>query len=333
MEYQVYLDVLFFWNLMLDCLILHQTGLLLGGSGEKGKRRLLRTAAAGVLGAAGSCLAALCYALPFFLKIVLTLPGLSCLMVWVGFSRAKKRAGRRLFVRQYLTFLSDALLLGGCVVFLQYRCSLRTFPAVLLAGGLTEAGICLYRLLKKRQDLLYDVCLYYGGKEFYVKGFYDTGNHLICPWNQKAVHILDEACLRGEASHGASRIESQIESQIKSRIESQIKSRIESQIEGSETDRQKEELTEGFFYIPFSSVGKEGGIIKATQAEALKVFREEGEFLIERPIVALGASSLFSGRPYQMILHSSIADIKSSGRGKQEKRGENKNVYKSCGKK
>ena len=139
MEYRVYLDVLFFWNLILDCLILHQTGLLLGRNGEKGKKRILRIAMAGAVGAVGSCLVTICYFFPLFLKLVLTIPGLSCLMVWIGFSRAKKSAGGRLFARQYLTFLSDALLLGGLVVFLQYRFSLSTFWAVALAGGLTEA--------------------------------------------------------------------------------------------------------------------------------------------------------------------------------------------------
>ena len=286
MEYQVYLDVLFFWNLILDCLILHQTGLLLGRNKEKG---LLRKVIAGTVGAVGSCLVTICYFFPLFLKLVLTIPGLSCLMVWIGFPRAKKRAGRRLFVRQYLTFLGNSLLLGGLVVFLQYRFSLSTLWSVLLAGGLTEIGIHLYHRLKGRQNHLYDVCLYYGGRSIRIKGFYDTGNHLICPWNQKPVHIIDGACLEEAFPAG------------------------ERQEEQKELVRpKKEDLAEGFFYIPFSSVGKEGGIIKATQAESLKVFREEGELLIEKPIVALGASSLFSGRPYHMILHSSIADIKSS---------------------
>ena len=288
MEYQVYLDILFFWNLILDCLILHQTGLLLQKNREKTKRRVFKTVMAGIVGAVGSCLVTICYFFPFFLKLVLTIPGLSCLMVWIGFSRAKGKAGGRLFVRQYLTFLGNSLLIGGLVIFLQYRFSLSTLWAVALTGGLTEGGIRLYQALKTRQNHLYDVCLYYGGKEIHIKGFYDTGNHLICPWNQKAVHIIDETCLDGALSVG------------------------ERQEKTKEPDRQKKkELTEGFFYIPFSSVGKEGGIIKAAQAESLKVFQEEGELLIEKPIVAFGASSLFSGRPYRMILHSSIADMKS----------------------
>lgn len=281
MEYQVYLDVLFFWNFCLDCLMIHQTGLLLREKQRKGKRQMLKTMLAGAIGALGSCLVTLLYSLPLFLKLLLTIPGLSLLMVWVGFSRGKGRTGKRLFVRQYLTFLGNSLLLGGLVVFLQYRFYCNTFFAILLAGSFTEAGIRIYRGLKMRQNHLYDVCLCYGGRPICIKGFYDTGNHLVCPWNKKPVHVIDEACLRKESA------------------------------DGNEQEKQStKELTEGFFYIPFSSVGKEGGIMKATQAESLKVFREEGELLIEKPIVALGASSLFSGRPYQMILHSSMADTK-----------------------
>ncbi len=93
------------------------------------------------------------------------------------------------------------------------------------------------------------------------------------------MHVIDEACLFKEGAYGS-----------------------------GQKEENGKELTEGFFYIPFSSVGKEGGIMKATQAESLKVFREEGELLFEKPIIALGASSLFLGRPYRMILHSSIAE-------------------------
>lgn len=288
MEYQIYLDVLFFWNFLLDVLMLHQTGLLLFAGTGSSKKSIGRILLGGGIGAAGSCLVTLGLGLPIFLKVILTIPGLSCLMVWVGFSRGRGRPGRRLFVRQYLTLLGDSLLLEGLVVFLQYRFMLNTFRAVLLAGGLTEGGILLYRLLKARKNHVYDVCLSYDGRPIYIKGFYDTGNHLACPWNQKAVHIVDESCLFQSHSDEKRR-----------------------NPKGEEQKEQgKEELREGFFYIPFSSVGKEGGLMKAVQADWLKIFREEGELFIERPVVALGAASLFYGRPYRMILHSSVAEQK-----------------------
>lgn len=285
MEYQIYLDVLFFWNFLLDVLMLHQTGLLLKAGGGSRKKNIGKIVMAGGIGAAGSCLVTLGLGLPIFLKVILTIPGLSCLMVWVGFSRGKGKPGRRLFVRQYLTLLGDSLLLEGLVVFLQYRFFLNTFWAVLLAGSLTEGGIFLYRGLKARKNHVYDVCLSYDGRPIYIKGFYDTGNHLVCPWNQKAVHIIDEACLAESFSDEKG-----------------------GKTEGEEESRKKEEFKEGFFYIPFSSVGKEGGIMKAAQADWLKIFREEGELLVEKPVVAFGAASLFYGRPYRMILHSSVAE-------------------------
>lgn len=271
MEYQVYLDVLFFWNFCLDCLILHQSELLFYAGQEKRKKRLLRKIAAAFVGAAGSVAITLFYRLPFFLKFILTIPGLSLLMVWIGFERGSGKMGKKLFFRQYLTFLGTTLLLGGLILFLQYRFHCNTFFAILSGGSLTEAGSRMYRYLKVRRSHLYDVCLCYGGRQIRIRGFYDTGNHLICPWNQKPVHVMDEAYLR--------------------------KGSVETK-----------ELSEGFFYIPFSSVGKEEGILKATQADSLTVFREEGEILIEKPIVAFGASSLFEGRPYRMILHSCVME-------------------------
>lgn len=268
MEYQVYLDVLFFWNFLMDCLMLHQTELLLGKSKGNRKRRIVRIGIAGGIGALGSCLVTLCLGLPIFLKVVLTIPGLSCLMVLTAFPGTKGGGGRRLFFKRYLTLLADSLLLEGLIVFLQYRFSFRTIWAVLLSGGLTELGILIYKRMRTRRSHLYNACLCCGGEPISVKGFYDTGNHLACPWNGKAVHILDESCLEKPPSEGE------------------------------------------FFYIPFSSVGKEGGIMRAVQAESLRLFWEEGELFIEKPIVALGAASLFDGRPYRMILHSSVAEEK-----------------------
>lgn len=285
MEYQVYLDVLFFWNFFLDVLMLHQTCLILNAGGRRKKESIARILLAGGIGAAGSCLVTLGLGLPIFLKVILTIPGLSCLMVWAGLPRGRGRLGRRLFIRQYLTLLGDSLLLEGLVIFLQYRFLLSTFPAVVLAGGLTEAGILLYRRARKERTHLYDVCVSYEGCPVFIKGFYDTGNHLVCPWNQKAVHIIDESCLIPSFSDEKGR-------------------KSEEEPGGTE----KEGLKEGFFYIPFSSVGKEGGIMKAVQADWIKIFREEGELLIEKPVVAFGAASLFYRRPYRMILHSSVGE-------------------------
>ncbi len=133
MEYQVYLDVLFFWNFCLDCLIIHQTGLLL--KANSGKRQVLRTVLAGAVGAAGSCLVTLLYGLPLFLKLFLTIPLLSVLMVWIGFFGGRVSMKKRRFVRQYLTFLGNTLLLEDwsffCnIVFIFIRFLRCFFPAV-----------------------------------------------------------------------------------------------------------------------------------------------------------------------------------------------------------
>lgn len=274
MEYRIYLDVLFFWNFVLDSLILIQTQQLFSSG-----RQALRTTWAGRLAAAasgglGSCFLTVLYGLPFFLKVLLFFPGLSLWMVWIGFRKSRK-GGKKQFWKQYFVFLGDTFLLGGLVLFLQYRFRLSTAPSVAFAACLSEAGILISRRLRWEKTHIYPVCLTYQGRQIQTQGFYDTGNHLVCPWNQKGVHVVNEACLwEGSTKDGC--------------------------------QASVPELAEGFFYVPFSSVGKEGGLLKATQADVLQVFFEEGELRIEKPIVALGAASLFCGQPYEILLHSGI---------------------------
>ncbi len=269
MYYQVYLDVLFFMNFCLDFLLLHFTKSVL-----RAPKSLGRSCLGGGLGALGNCLLALAAAWPFWLKVLLSVPGLSLLIVWAGFPRS--RAG--IFWKRYLTFLGMTFLLGGLVLALQYQMHLKTGWALAAGGAAVWAGIRLFDLFRRQKTNLYEVCLCYKGKQIFLKGLYDTGNHLVCPWNGKGVHVVDEACMRAY-----------------------IKGE-----DGEEAVKNGEKAQAGFFYIPFSSVGKEGGIIKAIQAEELKVFREEGELFFEKPILALGKPSLFAGKEYHVILHSEI---------------------------
>lgn len=274
MLYEVYLDVLFFWNFLLDFLILHQTGLLDTKRRKVSVKKLGRKLLASGIGAMGSILITLLYGLPVFVKFFFSVVVLSFLMVKIGFREKRYRRSPGQFLRQYLIFFGDTLLLGGLVLFLQYQLHLTTFFAVILAGGLTESGICFYIHCRKKQSNLYEVGISYLGTNVFVKALYDTGNRLVCPWNGKPVHIVDAACLPdGEALLGRT--------------------------EG-------ENLSEGFFYVPFSSVGKEEGLLKATEAGVLRINGEEGELIIRKPIIALGEPSLFVGRPYQMILNCSV---------------------------
>ncbi len=265
MYYQVYLDVLFLMNFCMDFLVIHFTKSLL-----KLPKTFGRTCLGSLLGAVGSCLLTLGYGLPFWLKLALSIPGLSLLMVKAAFPKCKAKA----FWKRYLVFLGMTFILGGLIVFLQYKIHLRTVLSLALGGGVLWLGIGAWNRFQARKTNLYRVCLYEKGEEIFIQGLYDTGNHLVCPWNGKEAHVVDEASIMPI-------------------------------LKKTETG---EELPEGFFYIPFSSVGKEGGMLKAKQIEGLKVFREEGELFFEKPILALGKPSLFDGKPYHIILHSETFD-------------------------
>ncbi|MCM1258363.1 MAG: sigma-E processing peptidase SpoIIGA [Roseburia sp.] len=62
--------------------------------------------------------------------------------------------------------------------------------------------------------------------------------------------------------------------------------------------------------VPFQSLGESGGLIEVFTIEKLRVCHREEDFVVSPAVVAAGEDILFLNKRYQMILHSSMANIK-----------------------
>ena len=192
MHYEIYIDVVFFTNLLIDYILIRFTGILFR-CGRSRKRALLGAAA----GAVFSCW--IIY-LQFFLKSGIFLPALVLLhggcaagMLVIGCDL--KRGS--LLLKAILTLYFAAFLCGGFwEVIVSDELTVKMF---LILAAATWSGITalsyLMDSLRIRTKNIYPITIYYKGCGYPFHGFYDSGNLLMDSVNGKPVSVGTEKVL------------------------------------------------------------------------------------------------------------------------------------------
>lgn len=194
MTYNLYVDVFFVINFVMDFLILSILRSIL-----KAHTTVFRTLLGGVIGALWSVFLVVCPVLPKILEIPLTYLGIGILMVKASFGTKGWRETGRALVGLYLT----AVTAGGCI-YLAYQKGMPVhIVALVITGAYFGTKFLWLNMLemKKRQNHVYQVTLYYKGKSETVTAFMDTGNHLYEPASHKPVHILTYESLSRLCTH------------------------------------------------------------------------------------------------------------------------------------
>ncbi len=186
---EIYLDVIFLTNLVMDFVLLRLTCRALNGSVSV--LRSLLGAAAGALGAcvflmipvdAGRLLLTLCQGI------------LAVGMAWIGCRPQTAGELARATATLYLT----AFLCGGFWEVLSGKrdISLKTF---FLCAGVTYLALTWagrgYRAWRERTCHVCPVILKLGGQSLSLRGLYDTGNQLEDPVSGKPVSVVDRQSL------------------------------------------------------------------------------------------------------------------------------------------
>lgn len=192
MYYELYIDVLFLENLILDYLLLSLVGKLLGYPATRPRMWL-----AALLGSVSFC--ALCW-----FSLLGTVPGMlishvgiSLLMVKLGY---KTRGYRSLFKALGMLYLSS-LLLGGIIHWMQEQRSPWPLPFwVTAAAGLLLLNLAMHVLFAFRRQKAYlcQAVLVYKGTSRRLTGLWDTGNRLYDPLHQKPVSVVEKRALEPE---------------------------------------------------------------------------------------------------------------------------------------
>lgn len=185
MYYELYIDVLFLTNFLMDYIVL-----LLAWKILKAHTSFLRIALGALLGAAITCVAA---ALPaswpavrFFLYYGLTVVCMARAGLQVKWGRPAVKAAAVLYAGGFLT--------GGIMEHLgQYVEVGSLFFLLALACYYIASGVlALLSGVWKRESFRCAVRLYYRGKCVEIPAIIDTGNRLRDPWSRKPVSIMEK---------------------------------------------------------------------------------------------------------------------------------------------
>ncbi len=184
MHYELYIDVFFLVNFMMDYLVLHVTGRILKISVSH-----IRICVGALTGAFLTCVV-LVLPVPYgFIKLMLFHGIVGVLMLKTGLSIP----WNKMFLRAYVLLYVSSFLLGG--VFTYFRQYMRygsLFFVFAIVSYYVVLGIWdLIRYLARQNQYLCEVILRKGENVQKVKALIDTGNSLRDPLSGKPVSILN----------------------------------------------------------------------------------------------------------------------------------------------
>lgn len=287
MFYEIYIDVFFFVNMMLDLWVLFIVKKL--KHYKSTKIRMLAAAAGG----------ALCF------SVYLCLPGEKSIilrgityviayagMAYIAFGTGKKHtAGERLLHKTVELFRKTAVLYGvGLLVNgIFHYLALKTEHVFELAFSCVIVYLVIQGLVflcfrgRKTGQTICAVRLLYSGNTIVLDGLWDTGNSLYFEGAQKGVSVINYECLAPYIS-----------SSLKERIEKR-------RIKQEETDSGEEFL----FFLPYETVSDKYGVFPVVMAQRMTV-ELPGECLeYKNPLLALNFKPVSKNGEFQMILTTS----------------------------
>ena len=284
MRYEIYIDVVFFTNLLVDYILLRFIGTLFKCAGNR-----KRAFAGAAMGALFSC--GIIY-LRFYLKSEIYLPALVLLhggcaagMLVIGCNL--KKGG--LLLKAILTLYFAAFLCGG---FWEVIAGENLTPKLfLILGTATWFGSAAWSYLadsiRIRTKNIYPITIFYSGKGYSFYGFYDSGNLLIDSVSGKPVSV------------GTTEILSEICSEETVNCLKHLKENPE---------ELKEAETAGLnpHFIFFHSIGREHGMMLAVTLEKLCIQTPTEVICVDRPVFAFSFETSAFGKEYDVLLNSRL---------------------------
>lgn len=281
MYQEVYIDVVFAANLLMDYILLRLTGIIL--KYQSSRRRCL---VAALTGALFSCLSLFVHAGRNTIGMVVLRILCAAGMVWIAYRiRDKKHLTGAVLLFFGMTFLTGGFWMavarnGKMTVVLFAGCAAATY------GGLTLL-VYLMERTKTSRDNLYPVILRYQGQEHKTLGLYDTGNLLNDTITGAPVSVADPEMLQSLLTEEL----------------------MEKLIHLKETPEALEdtELTDlRPHYLSFQTVGQKVQLILAVTVEDLCIQTPGERIHVSGPVLALSSEPFALGKEYKVILNSRL---------------------------
>lgn len=290
----IYVDIVLLENICMNFIILFATAYIM-----KLQIKFLRIFLSSFIGA---IYAILVYAnileiyTNIFMKVIL-----SICMVYIAF-KPKNIKG---IIKELILFYLVSFALGGCAfallyiirpqeIFIKNGVYIGTYPIkIALLGGIV--GFCItyiaFKTVKNRinkNEIIYSVEIKIENKSIITKALLDTGNMLKDPLTKSPVILIEKKIL------------------LNLLPENLIKFMEENH--GGDMDKIIENYKRRIRIIPFTSVGKQNGMMYGIKADEIKIITDIDEIINEDGIVCMYNKSLSKNKKYFGLLGMEVLE-------------------------
>lgn len=288
----IYIDIVIIENLIMNYIILCATGIV-----SKNKIKHLRLIIASLLGAIYSVTAYM-KILEIYSNIVLKIL-LSVIIVYIAYNPQTVKKLWKTLVMFYLV----SFVFGGVAFSLIYIVKpqdiimknglfLGTYPLkTIILGAIVAFTIIIIavKIIRKKfttKDMICDIEIILNNKKINTKALIDTGNMLKEPITNTPVVVVEKIllykCIPKEILNNINQIIGGDLEKIPQQIQSQYISKLK--------------------LIPFSSLGKQNGMLLGIKVQQIKIIKESEEITKENIIVGIYQQSLTKNGEYQALM-------------------------------
>lgn len=296
----IYLDVVLIENLCMNYIILFATGYIL-----KIEIKHIRLIISALLGGIYS-VAAYLQILEIYSNILLKII-LSIVMVYIGYNSKNIKQ----IIKQLLFFYLITFVFGGCAFALLYFIKpeqilmrngvyIGTYPLkIVILGGIVGFTITViafkYAKMKiNKKNMFCELEIYFENKKINTIALIDTGNMLKDPITSMPVIVVEKSVLKNV-------LPDIIIDNLNKIIGGDVPKEVYE-------DKNLNYITK-FRVIPFSSIGKENGLLLGFKSNKIKIStQEEGQKVIENVIVGIYDHSLSKKNNYFALVGLEILE-------------------------
>ncbi len=188
MYYELYVDVLFLVNFLMDYILLLVVRKMLKCSATHG-----RVCIGAAIGALLTCLIVIT-PVPYVIKFIFSYLFINTFMLVTGL----KIKNMKILVKAVILLYIGTFLLGGIMGYVrQYVRAGSLLLLLAIAGYYVILGIWNFiSRIRKVQETIYSVELHYNGRVCYLKGLLDTGNRLHDTLSGAPVSVIDRGIVK-----------------------------------------------------------------------------------------------------------------------------------------
>ena len=288
----IYIDILFLENFILNFIILYGAGLI-----SKSKIRFGKIAIGSLIGAV--------YAIMYYYmkskiysNLIIKITS-SIVMIYIAFTPKSMKEMIKIIVFFYLTsFAFGGAALGAIYVMDTQKITIQNgviigdytlktiFLGVVIAFVIVICAFKLVRSKFSKKDLFCNIIIKINQKEIKTRAMLDTGNLLKEPITNIPVVVVEHTLLEGI-----------IPTEILDNIENILGGDLE-----KISEKTKNEYMSRLKVIPFTSLGKQNGMLLGLKADEIVVVEEENKKNVDKVIIGIYNKKLSKKNEYKALV-------------------------------